>query len=42
MVQIPLQNFGGKMVFSWGVPRGGSMEQPWAPTGAKVPWSLKC
>ena len=22
--------------------QGGSMEPPWAPTGVKVPWSLKC
>ena len=38
MVQISLQNSGGKVVFL----RGGSMEPPWAPTGVKVPWSLKC
>ena len=37
MVQISLQNSGGKVVFS-----GGSMVPPWAPTGVKVPWSLKC
>ena len=34
MVQISLQNSGGKVVFS-----GGSTP-PWAPTGVKVPWSL--
>ena len=40
MVQISLQNSGGKVVFSG----GGSMEPPppWALTGVKVPWSLKC
>ena len=37
MVQISLQKIGGKMFFL-----GGSMEPPWAPTGVKVPWSLKC
>ena len=37
MVQISLQNSGEKVVFL-----GGSMEPPWAPTGLKVPWSLKC
>ena len=37
MVQIPLQNSGGKVVFL-----GGSMEPPWAPTRVKVPWSFKC
>ena len=37
MVQISLQNSGGKVVFL-----GGSMEPPRAPTGVKVPWSLKC
>ena len=37
MVQISLQNSGGKAVFS-----GGSMEPPLAPTRVKVPWSLKC
>ena len=35
MVQISLQNFGGKVVFLGGVP------PPWVPTGVKVPWSLK-
>ena len=35
MVQISLQNSGGKVVFL-----GGSMEPSWAPTGTKVPWSL--
>ena len=40
MVQISLQNFGGKVVFYGWVPRN----PPWAPTGVKVhvPWSLKC
>ena len=38
MVQISLQNSGGKVVFSGGVP----WNPPWAPTGEKVPWSLKC
>ena len=39
MVQISLQNSGGKVVFSG----GGSMKPPpWALTGVKVPWSLKC
>ena len=37
MVQISLQNSGGKMVFS-----GGGVPSPWALTGVKVPWSLKC
>ena len=38
MVQISLQNSGGKVVFS-----GGFHETPpWALTGVKVPWSLKC
>ena len=36
MVQISLQNSGGKIVFSEGVP----WNPPWAPTGVKVPWSL--
>ena len=37
MVQISLQNSGGKVVFLG----GGSMEPPpLAPTGVKVPWSL--
>ena len=35
MVQISLQNSGGKVVFL-----GGSMD-PWALTGVKVPWSPK-
>ena len=36
MVQISLQNSGGKVVFL-----GGSMvTPPWAPTGVKVLWSL--
>ena len=38
MVQISLQNSGGKVVFYGWVPRN----PPWAPTGVKVPWSLKC
>ena len=38
MVQISLQNSGGKVVFSGGVPWNPS--PPWAPTGVKVPWSL--
>ena len=38
MVQISLQNSGGKVVFYAWVPRN----PPWAPTGVKVPWSLKC
>ena len=38
MVQISLQNSGGKVVFSGGVP----WNPPWALTGVKVPWSLKC
>ena len=37
MVQISLQNSGGKVVFS-----GGPWNPPWAQTGVKVPWSLKC
>ena len=37
MVQISLQNSGGKVVFSGGVP----WNPPWALTGVKVPWSLK-
>ena len=36
MVQISLQNSGGKEVFLRDGP------PPWAPTGVKVPWSLKC
>ena len=36
MVQISLQNSGGKVVFYAWVPRN----PPWAPTGVKVPWSL--
>ena len=39
MVQISLQNSGGKVVFYAWVPRNPA---PWAPTGVKVPWSLKC
>ena len=39
IVQISLQNSDGKVVFLRG---GGSMEPPWALTGVKVPWSLKC
>ena len=38
MVQISLQNSAGKVVFYGWVPRN----PPWAPTGVKVPWSLKC
>ena len=38
MVQISLQNSGGKVVFSGGF----HGTPPWAPTGVKVPWSLKC
>ena len=38
MVQISLQNPGGKVVFSGGF----HGTPPWAPTGVKVPWSLKC
>ena len=38
MVQISLQNSAGKVVFYGWVPRN----TPWAPTGVKVPWSLKC
>ena len=37
MVQISLQNSGGKVVFYAWVPRN----SPWALTGVKVPWSLK-
>ena len=37
MVQISLQNSGGNVAFL-----GGFMAPPWAPTGVKVPWSLKC
>ena len=37
MVQTSLQNSGGQVVFL-----GGSMEPHRAPTGVKVPWSLKC
>ena len=36
MLQISLQNSGGKVVFSGAVP----WNPPWAPTGVKVPWSL--
>ena len=39
MVQISLQNFGGKVVLYGWVARS---PPPWAPTGVKVPWSLKC
>ena len=39
MVQISLQNSGGKVFFYGWVPRNPS--PPWAPTGVKVPWSLK-
>ena len=38
MVQISLQNSGGKVVFSGGF----HGTPPWALTGVKVPWSLKC
>ena len=38
MVQISLQDSGGKVVFSGG---GVSWNPPWAPTVVKVPWSLK-
>ena len=38
MLQISLQYSGGKVVFYGWVPR----TPPWAPTGVKVPWSLKC
>ena len=38
MVQISLQNSAGKVVFYAWVPR---TPPPWAPTGVKVPWSLK-
>ena len=38
MVQISLQNCSGKVVLYGWVPRN----PPWAPTGVKVPWSLKC
>ena len=37
MVQILLQNPGGKSVFL-----GGPIESPLEPTGVKVLWSLKC
>ena len=37
MVQISLQNSGGKKVFYAWVPRN---PPSWAPTGVKVPWSL--
>ena len=37
MMQISLQNSAGKVVFYGWVPRN----PPWAPTGVKVPWSLK-
>ena len=37
MVQLSSQNSGGKVVFYGWVPRN----PPWAPTGVKVPWSLK-
>ena len=40
MVQISLQNSGGKVVFSGRFQ--GTPPPPWAPTGVKVPWSLKC
>ena len=39
MVQISLQNSAGKVVFYGWVPRN---PPPWALTGVKVPWSLKC
>ena len=39
MVQISLQNSGGKVVFYGWVPR---TPPPWAPPGIKVPWSFKC
>ena len=35
-MQNSLQNSGGKVVFL------GGFHAPWAPTGVKVPWSLKC
>ena len=38
MVQISLE----KIRWESGFLRGGSMEPPLAPTGVKVPWSLKC
>ena len=38
MVQNSLQNSAGKVFFYGWVPRN----PPWAPTGVKVPWSLKC
>ena len=38
IVQIPSQNSAGKVVFYGWVPR---TLPPWAPTGVKVPWSLK-
>ena len=41
MVQISLQNSGGKVVFYAWVPRN-PPPPSWAPTGVKVPWSLKC
>ena len=34
-------NFIAKSRWESGFLRGGSMEPPWAPTGVKVPWSLK-
>ena len=37
IVQISLKKPG-----EGGFLRGGSMETLWTPTGAKVPWSLKC
>ena len=40
MVQISLQNSGGKVVFYAWVPR--NPPPPWEPTGGKVPGSLKC
>ena len=41
MVQVSLQNSGGKVVF-WGGGVGVPWNPPWALTGVKVPWSLKC
>ena len=38
MAQISLQHSAGKVVFYGWVPR----TPPWAPTGVKVPLSLKC
>ena len=35
-------NFIAKSLWESGFLKGGSMEPPWAPTGVKVPWSLKC